>query len=135
MIRNFFLLLCFCSVLVEADGNSAAYISCEPTQIFKCTPEKCEKFRVVNIDEVQYFEIDAAKKTLSGKIGTATLHIENIVNRHGNANTFVFFGTHADSEFDWILRINKKSGKMILVSTNADLDGFTTYGTCTWETK
>ena len=135
MLRNMLMLFFVWTLSVHAGEEKVNIISCEPTQIYKCTIEKCEKFNVVNFDEVQYFEIDMIEKTLTGKIGSAELDIEHIVSRHGNADTFVFFGTHADSKFDWVLRINKKSGKMILVSTNADLDGFTTYGSCKWETK
>ena len=125
----------FAGTALLASEGSVGIISCEPTQIYKCSLQKCEKFEVVNVDGTQYFEIDSEKKTLSGKIGSTVLDIENIISRHGNANTFIFFGTHADSEFDWVLRINKKSGKMIVVSTNAELDGFTTYGSCKWENK
>jgi len=108
-------------------------IMCEPSLIYQCTEQKCEKIEIVNIEGVQYFEIDTQKKTLTGKIGRSDLDIEHIISRHGNVNSFVFFGTHTDSQFDWVLRINKKSGKMILVSTNAELNGFTIFGSCKWE--
>jgi len=118
---------------VHAGEEKVNTISCEPTQIYQCMMEKCEKFEVVNVDEVQYFEINMEKKTLTGKIGNAVVDLENIISRHGNENTFVFFGTHADSKFDWLLRIDKKTAKMVLLATNANLDGFTVYGTCRWE--
>jgi hypothetical protein len=121
------------SVFIQANDKQIKMIYCEPTEIFKCTTLKCEKFEVVNVDGAQYFEVDLEKKMLTGIIGKAQLKIDNIVSRHGNENTFIFFGTHADSKFDWILRIDKKTGKMILLSTNGDLDGFTTYGNCKWE--
>jgi len=133
MIRNILFLALLCSRFLQAEELQTDIIACEPTHIYKCNLEKCERFEVVNVEGVQYFEIDIAKKTLTGKIGTAEIDIENIVSRHGNENTFVFFGTHADSEFDWVLRIDKKTKKMILQSTNEALDGFTTYGSCKWQ--
>jgi hypothetical protein len=120
---------------LQANDKKVKVIKCEPTFLYKCTIEKCEKIEVVNVDDIQYFEIDIEKKTLAGKIAKEQLDIENIVSRHGNENTFVFFGTHADSKFDWILRIDKKTQKMILLSTDASLDGFTMYGTCKWEVE
>jgi len=133
MVGKMLLFTFLFSLSLEAGEVQTNKIVCEPSLIYQCTAQKCEKFEIVNVEGVQYFEIDIEKKTLIGKIGTSDLDIENIVSRHGNANSFVFFGTHADSKFDWILRINKKSGKMILVSTNAGLDGFTTFGSCKWE--
>ena len=133
MVRNSLIVIFAFSIFMQASDTAIKIIQCEPTAIFKCTMQKCDRYEVVNVDEVQYFEIDLEKKTLAGKIGNTQLEIDNIVSRHGNENTFVFFGTHEDSRFDWILRIDKKTGKMILLSTNADLDGFTTYGSCKWE--
>ena len=133
MIRNKLILFFIWTLFVHAGEEKVNIISCEPTQIYKCTMEKCEKFEVVNVDEVQYFEIDTGKQTLTGKIGNAVVDMENITSRHGNENTFVFFGTHADSKFDWVLRIDKKIKKMVLLATNVYLDGFTVYGTCKWE--
>jgi len=133
MFKEIVLTAVLLSSVVYAAESRAKIIACEPTEIYKCTLDKCEKFQVVNIDEIQYFEIDPEKKTLTGKIGNSQLEIEHIASRHGNENTFVFFGTHADSNFDWLLRINKKSRKMILQSTNENLDGFTIYGSCKWE--
>jgi len=119
---------------VQADEKkTTTLIECEPSIVYACTIGECEKIEVVNIDGVQYFEIDLEKNTLTGKIGKAQVDIENIISRHGNENTFVFFGSHADSKFDWTLRIDKKSRKMILLATNENLDGFTVYGTCKWE--
>jgi len=135
MIRNILFFALFYSLFLQAEELQTGMIACEPTHIYKCNPEKCERIEVVNVEGVQYFEIDIVKKTLTGKIGTAEIDIENIVSRHGNENTFIFFGTHADSEFDWVLRINKKNGKMILQSTNEALDGFTTYGVCKWHSS
>lgn len=129
------ILLSLLLMTIYIHANEVKMIQCEPTQIYKCTLEKCEKYRVVNVDDVQYFEIDLAKKTLIGKIGQDTFDIENIVSRHGNKNTFIFFGTHADSEYDWILRINKKNGKLVIVGADGELNSFTTFGTCKWETE
>jgi hypothetical protein len=128
--------LIFSVQLVQADEKKAvSTIECKPALIYACTLEKerCEHIEIVNIDGVQHFEIDLEKSTMVGKIGEAQLDIENIVSRHGNEKTFIFFGTHADSKFDWILRIDKKSKKMILLATNENLDSFTVYGTCKWE--
>ncbi len=120
--------------MAQAEEVKTKSIQCEPNLIYKCTTDKCEQFEVVNVDEVQFFEIDIEKKTLTGKVGNDQLDMEHIVSRHGNENTFVFFGTHADSKFDWILRIDKKTRMMVLLATNAALDSFTVYGTCKWGT-
>ena len=136
MIRSVFASILMLTLFVQAETSTTNSISCEPSMVYRCTVQECEKVEVVNIDnEVQYFEVDTQKKTLVGKIGNATVDIENIISRHGNENTFVFFGTHANSEFDWILRIDKKSKKMVLLATNVNLDGFTVYGNCKWEEK
>ena len=130
------LALSFFLQLVQADEKRAAnIIACEPSLVHACTLTECEDIEVVNIDGVQHFEIDLEKSTMVGKIGEAQLDIENIVSRHVNEKTFIFFGTHADSKFDWVLRIDKKSQKMILLATNENLDGFTVYGTCKWEVE
>jgi hypothetical protein len=130
------LALSFFVQLVQADEKRAAtIITCEPSLVHACTLKECEDIEVVNIDGVQHFEIDLEKSTLIGKIGESQLDIENIVSRHVNEKTFIFFGTHADSKFDWVLRIDKKSQKMILLATNENLDGFTVYGTCKWEVE
>jgi hypothetical protein len=130
------LALSFFLQLVQADEKRAAnIIACEPSLVHACTLTECEDIEVVNIDGVQHFEIDLEKSTLIGKIGESQLDIENIVSRHVNEKTFIFFGTHADSKFDWVLRIDKKSQKMILLATNENLDGFTVYGTCKWEVE
>ena len=130
------LALSFFVQLVQADEKRAAnIIACEPSLVHACTLTECEDIEVVNIDGVQHFEIDLEKSTMVGKIGEAQLDIENIVSRHVNEKTFIFFGTHADSKFDWVLRIDKKSQKMILLATNENLDGFTVYGTCKWEVE
>jgi len=137
ILTGVFTLVFFVQV-IQAEGEKASVtIECEPTLIYACTPEKerCEQIKVVNIDGIQYFEIDPEKNTLVGKIGEAQVDIENIVSRHGNKNTFIFFGTHADSKFDWVLRIDKESKKMILLATNEMLEGFTVYGTCKWEVE
>lgn len=121
------------SIFVQAEeAKRATIIECEPSLVYACTLESCEKVEVVNIDGVQHFEIDLEKKTLVGKIGEAQVDVEHVVSRHGNENTFIFFGTHSDSKFDWVLRIDKKTKKMILLATNKNLDGFTVYGTCGW---
>ena len=133
MLGNILMLFFVWTLSTYAGEEKVSIISCEPTDIYKCTMEKCEKFQIVNVDDVQYFEINVAQKTLTGKIGNTVVDMENIISRHGNENTFVFFGTHADSKFDWALRIDRKSSKMVLLATNADLDGFTVYGTCKWE--
>jgi len=133
MLRNVLMLFFIWTLSVHAGEKKVSTISCDLAQIYKCTIEKCEKFKVVNIDGVQYIEINTEKQTLTGKIGNTVVDIENIISRHGNENTFVFFGTHADSKFDWALRIDRKSKKMVLLATNVDLDGFTVYGTCKWE--
>ena len=136
MLHKFLVILMGLSTFIYAGDINRKVISCEPSMVYKCTMQECEKIEVVNIDdEIQYFGIDLEKKTLVGKIGNATVDVENITSRHGNKNTFVFFGTHADSKFDWILRIDKKTNKMVLLATNVNLDGFTVYGTCNWEAE
>ena len=135
MLRSILTGLFMLSIFTSAAETKVKTISCEPTLLYKCTLKGCDEIEVVNLDpeDLQHFEVDTEKKTLTGKIGTSTVDIENILSRHGNENTFIFFGTHADSKYDWILRIDKKSKKMILLSTNVNLDGFTIYGTCKWE--
>jgi hypothetical protein len=133
MVKNILLFIFALSTLVQANENKVKTIVCEPSLLYKCTMQQCEKIEVVNIDGIQSFEIDLEKKMLLGKIGEAEVDIENVISRHGNENTFIFFGTHADSKFDWILRIDKKTRKMVLLATNEDLVGFTVYGTCKWE--
>jgi len=117
------------------EKKTMSIIECEPTHIYTCSlnKDKCEQVKVVNVDGVHYFEIDSDKNTMIGKIGEVQIDIANITNRHGNENTYIFFGTHADSKFDWVLRIDKKSKKMILLATNEMLESFTVYGTCKWE--
>jgi len=133
MVGKFLLFVLTLTVLVQAEEVKTKKIACEPTLVYGCTEEKCVKIEVVNVDGVQYFEIDLEKKTLKGIIGEAQVDIEHIASRHGNENTFIFFGTHADSKFDWVLSIDKKTKKMILLASNKELDGFTIYGTCKWE--
>jgi hypothetical protein len=134
MIRNILLMVFTLSQFMHGgDSNKVRTIECEPTVLYASTAKKSEKVEIVNIDGVQHFGIDLEKKRLVGKIGEAEVDIENIISRHGNENTFIFFGTHADSKFDWVLRIDKKTKKMILLAANADLVGFTVHGTCTWE--
>ena len=127
------MLFVFGMVAHAEEKKSVQVIECEPSLVYACTTKECEKVEVVNIDGVQHFEIDIAQKKLVGKIGEAEVDIEHIISRHGNENTFVFFGTHADSKFDWVLRIDKKTKKMILLATNEELTGFTVYGTRKWE--
>ena len=136
MLRSILTGLFMLTIFASAAETQVKTISCAPYLLYKCTPEGCDGIEVVNVDpeNVHHFEVDIEKKTLAGKIGSSTLDIKNIVSRHGNEKTFIFFGTHADSKFDWILRIDKKSKNMILLATNMDLDSFTVYGTCSWET-
>ncbi len=135
MLRTILTGLFMLTVHTYALESKVRTISCEPTILYKCTILGCKSIDVVNIDEEdrQYFNIDLEKKTLAGKIGNAVVDVENIVSRHGNANTFIFFGTHADSKYDWILRIDRKSQKMDLLATNEALESFAIYGTCRWE--
>ncbi len=135
MLRSILTGLFVLTVFVSANETKVKTISCKPSLLYKCTPEGCDEIEVVNLDpkDIQHFEVDTEKKTLIGKIGTSTVDLENILSRHGNENTFIFFGTHADSAYDWVLRIDKKSKKMVLLATNVNLDGFTIYGTCRWE--
>ena len=135
MLRNILIPMIALTAFVSAAEKRGETITCEPSLVYKCILQGCDEIEVVNIDkeDIQHFEIDLRKKTIVGKIGNADVDVENIISRHGNENTFIFFGTHADSEHDWLLRINKKSKKMILLATNAALEGFTVYGTCKWE--
>ena len=133
MVGKILLFVLTLTVLAQSQDAKTKKIACEPTLVYGCTEDKCVKIEVVNVDGVQYFEIDPEKKTLEGIIGEARVDIEHIVSRHGNEKTFIFFGTHADSKFDWVLRIDKKTKKMVLLATNEELDGFTVYGTCKWE--
>jgi len=135
MLRNIVIFIVALTVFGQGNDKKVNLIECEPSLVYACTLEDCEKIEVVNIDGIQHFEIDLEKNTLIGKIGEAQVDIENIISRHGNENTFIFFGTHADSKFDWALRIDKKSKNMILLATNEKLDGFTVYGTCKWEVE
>ncbi len=137
MIRNVLILIVGLSALVYANANNndndskIDMISCEPTVVHKCTLNSCEKIDIVNIDEVQYFEIDLKKRTLEGKIGEKRIDIENIIKERKGENAFVFFGTHIDSSYDWILRIGKKSGNMTLVSVKGE-ESSTIFGKCKW---
>jgi len=135
MLRKLLIPLIALTLFASGAEKKVNTISCEPSLVYKCTLQGCEKIKVVNIDEadIQHFEIDLEKRSIVGKIGNATVDAENIVSRHGNENTFIFFGTHADSAHDWILRIDKKSKQMILLATNEEEEGFTVYGTCSWE--
>ena len=135
MIRTIFASVLMYTLFAYAETIPPQTISCEPSLLHSCSTEKCDKIEVVNLDVVQYFEIDLEKKVLAGKIGKATVDFENILSRQGDENTFIFFGTHTDSKFDWILRIDKKSREMILLATNETLKGFIVYGTCKWETE
>ena len=137
MLQKMLAGLCILIVCASASENKVKTIVCQPSLLYKCTIQGCDKIAVVNIDaeDRQQFEIDPEKKTLIGKVGNATVDIANITSRHGNENTFIFFGTHADSEFDWILRIDKQSRKMILLAANGNLDGFAVYGRCRWEAE
>ena len=135
MLRSILTGLFMLTIFASAAENKVKTISCEPSLVYKCTLQGCDKIEVLNIDEedIQYFEIDLEKRSLVGKIGNAIVDVDNIISRHGNENTFIFFGTHANSEYDWILRIDKKTKKMVLLATNAKEDGFTVYGICKWE--
>ena len=131
MIRNVLILIVGLSALVYANDNEIDIIRCEPTVVHKCTLNSCEKIDIVNIDEVQYFEIDLKKSTFEGKIGEKRIDIENIIKERKGENAFVFFGTHIDSSYDWILRIGKKSGNMTLVSVKGE-ESSTIFGKCKW---
>ncbi len=131
MIRNVLILIVGLSALVYANDNEIDIIRCEPTVAHKCTLNSCKKIDIVNIDEVQYFEIDLKKRTLEGKIGEKRIDIENIIKERKGENAFIFFGTHVDSSYDWILRIGKKSGNMTLVSVKGE-ESSTIFGKCKW---
>ncbi len=134
MIRNILILIVGLSALVYANDNEIDIIRCEPTVAHKCTLNSCKKIYVVNFDEVQSFEIDLKKSTFVGKLGEKRIDIENIIKEQRGENAFIFFGTHADSSYDWILRIGKKSGNMTLVSVKGD-ESSTIFGKCKWEER
>ena len=90
MIRNVLILIVGLSALVYANDNEIDIIRCEPTVAYKCTLNSCEKIDIVNIDEVQYFEIDLKKSTFEGKIGEKRIDIENIIKERKGENAFVF---------------------------------------------
>jgi len=135
MLQNILIGIVALTALSQAGPEKVKTILCEPSLVYKCTVQGCETIKVVNIDKEarQYFKIDTEKKTLVGKIGNSTVDIAKIFSRQGDENTFVFFGMHTESKHDWILRIDKKTGRMVLLATNVNLDGFTVYGTCKWE--
>ena len=135
MLRKILIVLIGLGVYASANETANRVIKCEPELAYKCTKEKCTKIKVVNIDGVQSFEIDPDKKTMVGRIGNTQIDIEHIVSRHASEETFVFFGTHADSLYDWVIRIDKKSNEMVLLSTDVEHNAFSIFGTCTWEAE
>lgn len=115
---------------IYADEVDHKVISCEPTLIYDCSTDECYGVDIVNIDGVQYFEIDTVKNTLIGKIGQSTVDIENIVSKKIEGDSYIFVGTHADdSTSDWILRVNK-SGSMTLAGIKGEEQSFSIYGKC-----
>jgi len=115
-----------------ADEMQKQVISCEPTLIYSCDPNECMKVDIVNIDGVQYFEVDTVKNTLVGKIGKQVVDLENIVSKKIEGESYLFVGTHVDSSYDWILRINK-SGNMTMAGLEGESGSFSIYGTCKWK--
>ena len=118
--------------LLFADNMEHKVIVCEPDIIHACTHNECHKIEIVNIDEIQHFEIDIKNNTLTGKIGKTQLDIENIISKKREGESYVFFGTHKDSAYDWILRINK-DGNMTMVSVQGEDKSFSIYGKCKWQ--
>jgi hypothetical protein len=103
--------------------------------IYKCTVEKCEKIPVVNVDGSQHFEVDAAGKRLIGKIGETEVDINNIASSLGDSEAFVYFGLKKDTANHWVMRIAKKSGKMVIASVDGIGESYTIFGVCSWGEK
>ena len=122
------------SIFIYGNEIKPTIISCEPALIYACTPNECEKVDVVNLDNVQYFEIDTQKRTFIGKVGEAQINIENIFTEKRDGDAYIFYGTQLHSKYDWMLRINK-GGNMTLISVHKDNKSFTTYGKCEWKEK
>ena len=134
MIRMFMILsVTGIYMLLFAETFKESVIHCEPTLIYACTEEKCEQIAVVNLEGTQYFEIDTSKDIMTGKIGDKKIAIVNILHEERGTEAYSFFGTHADSAYDWIARINKKNGNMTLVVVKDDKHSFSIYGTCNWK--
>jgi len=121
--------------LASAGETDIGIISCEPQLIYKSTVEKCEKIPVINVDGSQHFEVDAARKTLIGKIGETEVDINNIASSLGDSKAFVYFGLKKNTSNHWVMRIAKKSGKMVIASIDGTGDSYTIFGTCSWGEK
>ena len=134
MKYRFLVLLLGIGTFLYGNEIKPTIISCEPVLIYACTPEGCEKIDVVNLDEVQYFEVDTQKRTFIGKVGETQIDIENIFTEKREGEAYIFYGTQLHSKYDWMLRINK-GGNMTLISVHEDNKSFTTYGKCKWKEK
>jgi len=75
MLRKLLIPLIALSLFALGAEKKVNTISCEPSLVYKCTLQGCEKIKVVNIDEadIQHFEIDLEKRSITGKIGNATV--------------------------------------------------------------
>jgi hypothetical protein len=133
MINKFLLLwLLVLSTFLYPEEIQHEVISCEPFLIYKCDPDECMKVDIVDIEGDQYFEVDTIKNTLVGKIGMQVVDLENIVSKKIEGDSYLFVGTHLDSAYDWILRVNK-TGKMTLVGVEGESGSFSIYGRCKWK--
>jgi hypothetical protein len=47
-------------------------------------------------------------------------------------DAYVFFGARPNTTYDWVLSIDKASGRMTASSVTRD-NGFTLFGRCTWK--
>jgi len=100
MKYGFLVLLASISTFMYGSDIKPTIISCEPTLIYSCVPEKCEKINVVNFDDVQYFEIDTQNHTFIGKVGDAQVDIENIFTEKREGEAYIFYGTQLHSKYD-----------------------------------
>ena len=116
--------------LASAGETNTGIISCKPQLIYRCTMQKCEKIPVVDLDGSQHFEVDAKKKTLTGKIGETAVDIENIAYSTADEKAFVYYGLKRDTSSHWVLHIFKKNGEMTIASVNGAGESYTVFGKC-----
>ncbi len=108
-------------------------ITCRPDAVFRCTPQRCEAIPVIDLDGTeQSFTLDLEHRTVEGILGRRRFSAGNLTRNRGNEEAYVFFGARPDTAYDWVLSIDKKSGKMTSSSASKD-ESFTLFGTCTWK--
>jgi len=128
------LLLTFTAfTLVAAEPPLPKTITCIPETIFHCTPQRCENIPFIDLDgTVQRFTIDPVHGTIVGNLGERDISAGHLVRNRGAVDAYVFFGTRPNTTYDWVLTIDKESGRMTASSVTYD-SAFTLFGRCSWE--